>query len=280
MSHLENQVVLITGCSSGIGRSLAREFARRGHRTFATARRPETLDGLGGERLEALRLDVTDAASMDDAVGLVLERAGRIDVLVNNAGFNLYGPLAEVPVDDVRRLFETNVVGPLALVQRVFPSMAGRRAGRIINVGSVVGVLPTPFDGAYCATKAALHMLSEVLRMELAPFGIDVIVVQPAAVRSSIAASGAAGIERYGAASSRFRAVHREIAERASLSQVHPMDTDEFAARVVDAVTRRRAPRVVRLGRGATALVAAGRLPGSVRDRLLARRFRLDKLRG
>jgi NAD(P)-dependent dehydrogenase (short-subunit alcohol dehydrogenase family) len=85
MSHLENQVVLITGCSSGIGRSLAREFARRGHRTFATARRPETLNGLGGERLEAVRLDVTDPASIEEAVGSTLERAGRIDVLVNNA---------------------------------------------------------------------------------------------------------------------------------------------------------------------------------------------------
>ena len=280
MSNLENQVVLITGCSSGIGRSLAREFARRGHRTFATARRPETLAGLGGERLEALRLDVTDAASMDEAVATMLARAGRIDVLVNNAGFNLYGPLAEVPLDDFRRLLETNVTGPLALTQRVFPSMAARRSGRVINVGSVVGVLPTPFDGAYCATKAALHMLSEVLRMELAPFGIDVIVVQPAAVRSNISATGGVGIERYAAPSSRFRAVYAQIEERTRFSQVDPMDTDEFAERLVDTVTRRRAPRVVRLGHGATALVAAGRLPGSVRDRLLARRFRLEKLRG
>ena len=193
MSHLEDQVVLVTGCSSGIGRALAKEFAQRGHRAFASARRLEAIADLKGDRLDTVQLDVTDVSSIDAAVTQVTERAGKVDIVVNNAGFNVFGPLAELPLDRVKSLFDTNVTAPLALVQRLFPAMAARGSGRIVNIGSVVGELPTPFAGAYCASKAALHMLSDVLRMELSPFGIDVIVVQPAAVRSNIAEAGSVG---------------------------------------------------------------------------------------
>jgi NAD(P)-dependent dehydrogenase (short-subunit alcohol dehydrogenase family) len=277
MRHLEDQVVLITGCSTGIGRALAGEFARRGHRVFASARRPETLEDLSVAG--KLRLDVTDEASAERAVAGVLAAAGRIDMLINNAGFNVFGPLAELPLDGVRRLFETNVTGLLTLVQKVFPSMAERGSGRIVNIGSVVGIVPTPFAGAYCSTKAAVHMLSDVLRMELAPFGIDVVVVQPGGVRSSIAETGAQGLERYAEDSSRYQPVHRQIVKRANASQVEPMDTDAFAAVVVEAVTRRRAPRIVRAGRGSAILPSLGRLPGSALDRVMTRQFQLDRLR-
>jgi NAD(P)-dependent dehydrogenase (short-subunit alcohol dehydrogenase family) len=278
MSHLEDQVVLVTGCSSGIGRALVKEFARRGHRTFASARRLEAIADLKGDRLSTVQLDVTVASSIDAAVRTVTEQAGRVDIVVNNAGFNVFGPLAEVPIDRVRSLFDTNVTAPLALVQRVFPAMAARGSGRIVNIGSVVGELPTPFAGAYCATKAALHMLSDVLRVEVAPFGIDVIVVQPAAVRSNIAESGSVGLERYASSESRYRAVHTQIEKRARASQVNPMDTDEFATRLVELVTRRSPPRVVRLGNGASLLTTLGRLPRPVLDRMMRRQFGLDEL--
>src|SRR5690349_7259890 len=117
---LHDQVILITGCSSGIGQALAKEAAARGHRVFATARKPESIAELRGPKLETLALDVTDDASVASAVSAVVQQAGRIDMLINNAGFNPFGPLAEVPLSDVRRLFETNVVGPLALIQAVF----------------------------------------------------------------------------------------------------------------------------------------------------------------
>jgi NAD(P)-dependent dehydrogenase (short-subunit alcohol dehydrogenase family) len=274
---LRDLVVLVTGSSSGIGRALAVEFSRRGHQTFASARRPGTLEKLEGPTLTPLALDVANSASIDAAVAAVIERAGRIDVLVNNAGINRFGPLPEVPLAEVRRLVETNLVGPLALVQAVFPHMARRRRGRIVNVGSVVGVLPTPFAGAYCASKAGLHALSDVLRMELAAFGIDVILVQPGAVRSNIAASGAVGIERYSREPSRYRAVAREIEQRAYVSQRAPMEADEFARRLVDRVTRRRPPRLIRLGQKARLLPALAWLPGALRDRLMARRFGLNR---
>jgi len=277
MAHLENQVILITGCSTGIGRALAAELSRRGHRVFASARRPETLEGLNVTG--KLRLDVTDEPSVSQAVSRVLDQTGRVDLLINNAGFNLFGPVAELPLDGFRALFETNVLGLMSVVQKVFPVMADVGSGRIVNVGSIVGVVPTPFAGAYCATKSAVHTLSEVLRMELAPFGIDVIVVQPGGVRSQIADTGSQGLERYAQNTSRYRTVHRGIVKRANTSQVKPMDTDEFAAVVSEAILRRRAPRIVRAGRGANLLPKLRGLPGPALDRMLMRQFGLDRLR-
>jgi short-subunit dehydrogenase len=181
MSTDTARVVLVTGCSTGIGRALANELQTRKHRVFATARNLASLSDLTAAGIATLALDVNDPASVAAAVGQVIERAGRIDVLINNAGVNTIGPLMELSLDALRAVMETNIVGLAAVTQGVFPHMADRRRGLVINVGSVVGLLPTPFAAAYCASKAAVHMLSEVLRMELAPLGIDVVVVQPVA---------------------------------------------------------------------------------------------------
>lgn len=272
---LQDQVVLITGCSSGIGRAFATELAQRGQRVFATARKPESLADLSGPGLEKLALDVNDEASIARCVAQVIERAGRIDMLINNAGVNTFGPLAEVPLADARRMFDTNLLGPIALVQAVFPHMAEQRRGRVVNVGSVVGVLPTPFAGVYCASKAGVHMLSEVLRMELTPFGIQVIEVQPGGVRSSIADNGSVGIERYRRAESRYRPVADGIELRARASQDRPMETMDFVREVADAIFADEAPRMIRKGRGSRLYPALSQLPGKARDRYLLRRFGL-----
>jgi NAD(P)-dependent dehydrogenase (short-subunit alcohol dehydrogenase family) len=275
---LKDQVVLITGCSTGIGRALAAELAGRGQRVFATARRLEALEPLRHPAVDRLALDVLDAASIEAAVAEVVRRAGRIDILINNAGVNLVGPLVEVPLESVGKIFDTNVTGLLALTQAVFPHMARQRSGRVVNVGSVVGLLPTPFAGPYCASKAAVHMLSEVLRMELAPFGIDVIVVQPGGVRSQISETASQDLARYAAPESHYRAAHEGIVRRAQASQDRPMESDAFARRVVDAILSDVAPRTVRAGRGARLYPALTRLPVGARDRLLARRFGLTGL--
>jgi NADP-dependent 3-hydroxy acid dehydrogenase YdfG len=273
---LANQVVLVTGCSTGIGRALALELAERGQRVFASARKLQSLEGLDHPRIDKLALDVTDAASIARAVSALIERAQHIDMLINNAGLSVVGPLAEVPLDAVRGLFETNVTGLLALTQAVFPHMAARHSGRVVNIGSVVAQLPTPFSGPYCASKAAVHMLSEVLRMELLPFGIDVIEVQPGAVRSSIADTASLGIERYQNEASRYHAVYQGIAQRARASQERPMEADAFAHVVARALLAERAPRLVRAGHGARLYRALGQLPGAARDRFVARRFGLQ----
>ncbi len=278
MADTKQRVVLITGCSTGIGRALAAEMRRRGQRVFATARKPETLAELEDELLTALPLDVTDPESIAAAVAQVIERAGRVDVLINNAGVNAAGPLAELPLQSFRRIMETNVTGTLAMVQAVVPRMAQQRAGRIVNLGSVVGILPTPFAGAYCASKSAVHTLSEALRMEVAPFGIDVLVLQPGGVRSSIADTAGRDIARF-ASDSLYSAVFSGIEKRTRASQEDPMETDAFAREVADAVLGARVPRRMRLGTGARLLPTLAHLPGRVRDVALSRRFDLHKLR-
>lgn len=285
MVALKNQVVLITGCSSGIGRALAPAFAAKGHRVFATARRPETLSGLKdltGGSLTPLALDVTDGASIRKAVDEVLRQAGRINMIVNNAGWNLIGPLAEIALPDLRREFETNVVGPLALAQAVIPQMVKQGGGRIVNVGSVVGILPTPLAGAYCASKSAIHTLSEVLRMEVAPFGIDVVIVQPGAIRSSISENADVGLERYEREDSLYKPLAQYIKRRAHASQSsNPTPAGVFAEKMVAAVMKKRAPLVVRIGKGSGAAPIAKRvIPERVLDKVLTAPFGLEKLRG
>src|SRR5262249_47615741 len=243
MTALTQQVVLVTGCSTGIGRALAVELAGRGHRTFATARRLEAIADLRDAGAPTLRLDVHDPASIRAALDEVVARAGRIDVIVNNAGINIYGPLVELPLASVEAIFATNVIGLVAVIQAAFPHMASRRSGRIGNVRSIVGILPTPWAAPYCASKSAVHMLSEVLRVEVAPFGIDVVEVQPGAVQSSIADTGSHDLDRFGAESSRYRAAHAGIVRRANASQVDPMPTGEFARRFVEECFAVPAPR-------------------------------------
>jgi short-subunit dehydrogenase len=275
---LRDQVVLVTGCSSGIGRSLAVELAQRGQQVIATARKRETLGDIASDRLQTLALDVTDTDSVARAVSEVLRTHGRIDMLINNAGVNQFGPLAEVPLEGVKKLFDTNVAGLLALTQAVFPHMANQKRGRIVNIGSVVGVLPTPFSGAYCATKAAVHTLSEVLRMEVQPFGIAVIEVQPGGVRSSISDNASSGIERYAGPGSRYRAVYQSILARAQASQQKPMSSEEFARRTASAILRERAPRLIREGQGVGLYTTLSHLPERVIGRLMHVRFKLGDL--
>ncbi|HEY5075869.1 MAG TPA: SDR family NAD(P)-dependent oxidoreductase [Acidimicrobiia bacterium] len=276
---MKSQTVLVTGCSTGIGRALARELKARGHRPFATARKLEALADLAAEGIETLRLDVNDASSIASAVAEVVARAGRIDVLVNNAGVNLFGPVMELRVDEVRAVFETNVLGLMAVTQAVFPAMADRRSGRIVNVGSVVGILPTPFAAAYCASKTAVHMLSDVLRMEAAPFGIAVVVVQPGGVQSNISDSGSRELERFAAPGSRYRLAYEGIRKRAYASQKGAMPTPDFARELVKKAFANPAPRIVRLGAGSDTLPKLARMPATMRDQLLSTRYDLTKMR-
>ncbi|MET0340995.1 MAG: SDR family oxidoreductase [Polyangiales bacterium] len=272
----EPKVVLITGCSTGIGRALALQLVQRGCHVFGSARNPATLSALQAAGGVALALDVTSQPSIDAAVAEVIARAGRIDMLINNAGINTFGPVGEVAIADVARLFDTNVRGLVAVTQAVFPHMVKAKRGRIVNIGSVVGLLPTPFTGPYCASKAAVHTLSEVLRMEAAPLGIDVVVVQPGGVRSQIAESGASDLARYERPESLYHWARAGIAKRAGASQNNPVSAEDFAAEVVPKLLAARAPNTILAGRGAHAFAALARLPYAIRARILGRTFGLD----
>ena len=178
------KVVLITGCSSGIGQAAARRLNRAGHVVYASARRPETLAGLATEGCRTLPLDVTDEDSMVAAVGRVEQEQGRLDVLVNNAGYGLYGPVEQLEPAELRRQFETNVFGLVRLCQLVLPGMRARRSGRIVNVSSMGGRTTLPGGGAYHGSKYAVEAISDVLRLEVRRFGIDVVLIEPGVVRT------------------------------------------------------------------------------------------------
>jgi NAD(P)-dependent dehydrogenase (short-subunit alcohol dehydrogenase family) len=172
--------ILITGCSSGIGRATAEHLGNAGHTVYATARKPESLAGLVEFGCKTLALDVDDEASMAAAV----EQVGPIDVLINNAGYGLYGPVEQVPLEEVRRQFETNVFGLVRLTQLVLPAMRRQRHGRIINVSSMGGRTTLPGGGLYHASKHAVEAISDALRLEVRPFGIDVVLIEPGVVRT------------------------------------------------------------------------------------------------
>ncbi len=173
--------VLITGCSTGIGRATAIEATKRGHEVVATARTLETLDDL--DAAAKLRLDVDD----DTSVRAAVTAAGTVDVLVNNAGWEISAPVELGPIDVVRAMFETNYFGALRMVQAVVPQMRERGAGVIVNVTSLAGRVAPPLGGFYASTKFALEALSEAMHYELAHFGIRTVIVEPGVVETNFA---------------------------------------------------------------------------------------------
>jgi NAD(P)-dependent dehydrogenase (short-subunit alcohol dehydrogenase family) len=187
MTH--SSVVLVTGASTGIGRATAAHLAARGHRVFATARRPESVRALADAGLEALALDVDDDASVERAVAEVRARAGRVDALVNNAGYGLLAPVEAITPEALRAQLETNVVGAHRVARAVLPAMRAQRHGTIVQLSSVAGRVALPLYGAYSASKFALEALSDSLRLEVAPFGIRVVLVEPGPIRTEFSAS-------------------------------------------------------------------------------------------
>ena len=180
-----DKIALITGVSSGIGRATATLLSGRGFRVFGTMRRLGEPEGQLGA-VEVIRLDVRDEQSVRSCVQTVLDRAGRIDALVNNAGYALIGSLEETSIEEAKELFETNFFGALRMAQAVLPIMREQGYGRIVNIGSVVGFLPAPYQGIYAASKHALEGYSESLDHEVRQFGIRVAVVEPGFTRTKI----------------------------------------------------------------------------------------------
>jgi NAD(P)-dependent dehydrogenase (short-subunit alcohol dehydrogenase family) len=175
-------VVLITGASSGIGQACAEVLSANGHTVYGTSRRPSP----GGERYKMLEMDVTSDDSVQRAVDAVLAAEGRIDVVVNNAGFVMAGAVEDVSIDEARRQLDTNFFGVLRVCKAVLPSMRKQQSGLLINISSLGGEVGLPFQGLYSASKFALEGLTESLRQEVAPFGIQATLVQPGDVRTRI----------------------------------------------------------------------------------------------
>ena len=184
-SMKSNKVILLTGASSGIGYDTAVALAQQGHKVYAAARRVDRMEPLRQYGIVPLKMDVTDEASMQKGVKALLDAEGRIDVLINNAGYGYFGAVENVPMDDARNQLEVNVFGLARLCQLVLPTMRAQHSGRIINTASVAGRAVFYYGGWYHVSKYAVESLSDALRMELKPFGIDVVIIEPGAIKTN-----------------------------------------------------------------------------------------------
>lgn len=268
---------LITGCSSGIGRALADVFHAAGYKVWATARKESDLTALSAAGFNAVQLDVNDAMAVEQLGTRLSEEAGGLDVLINNAGYGAMGPLLDGGAEGMRKQFETNVFSIVSVTRALFPLLR-RNKGLVINIGSVSGVLVTPFAGAYCASKAAVHALTDALRLELAPFSIEVMEVQPGAVASSFGSNASQQAEQLIDEQSPWWPLREGIRARANASQDNPTPAMHFARNLLAAVQRRKRPRLIRLGNGSHTLpLLANLLPKALLEKVLMKRFGLTR---
>ncbi|NML67909.1 SDR family NAD(P)-dependent oxidoreductase [Hymenobacter sp. RP-2-7] len=240
------RVILLTGASAGMGKVTAKLLAAHGHRVFAAARRVEHMQDLVPLGITPLALDVTDEQSRHHAVEQVLAATGHLDVLINNAGFGRYGAVEDVPLAEARRQFEVNLFGAAQLIQLVLPGMRAQHGGRIINISSIGGKMATPYGGWYHASKFALEGLSDSLRNEVKPFGIEVVVIEPGGVKSEWAGI-ATGSLLETSASTAYATGARQFARSAEAAEAKGADPAVIARLVLQAVETKQ-PRTRYVG--------------------------------
>ena len=272
-------VALVTGASSGIGKDTAHKLRALGYIVYGAARRTDRLQALTADGIRPLAMDVTDDASMSAGVDRILEETGRIDVLVNNAGYGSFGAVEDVPMDEARRQFEVNVFGLARLTQLVAPHMRAQGSGTIINISSMGGRLTTPLGGWYHATKYAVEALSDALRMELRPFGIDVVVVEPGGIRTEWYAIAADHLEATAEGSAYATQVKAVAGSMRSESYQRRYSPPAVIARTIGKIVTARHPRTrYAVGFMAGPLIAARRiLPDRAFDRLIGAAFGLRR---
>lgn len=225
------KVVVITGASSGIGAATARLLAESGFRVFGGARTPGRVQPIPGVEFGAL--DVTDDASVDSFIGWVLSETGKIDVLVNNAGISLLGPVEKTSIDEAAAVFNTNVFGPLRMIRAVLPSMRGARSGLIINISSVLGFLPAPFMGIYASSKHALEGLSESLDHEIREFNVRVVLLEPTFTNTNLDVNSAHTEAPLGPYANQFEATIKTV--QAQIKSASPPTL--VAQKILSAIT-------------------------------------------
>nr|GEU67367.1 NADPH-dependent 1-acyldihydroxyacetone phosphate reductase-like [Tanacetum cinerariifolium] len=273
------KVVLVTGCAKGgIGYEYCKAFAEQNCHVIASdiCQRMNDLSDLQEQHIETLELDVLSDESVSSVVKAILSKHGRIDVLINNAGIGSTGPLAELPLDEIKKAYEINTLGQLRMVQQVVPSMATRKNGVIVNIGSVVGKAPTPWAGSYCSSKAAVHAMSHTLRLELKPFGINVVLVIPGAIRSNLGSHNTGRLSNYNW--ELYKDFSKEISERARASQVgKSTDATIFARHIAKKVLSPKPPKQIVFGHMTALFAFLSASPLWVRDLFFTKRFNLDK---
>ena len=253
---MSNKVALVTGGSSGIGEATALRLQELGYTTYAAARRVERMEHLTTSGIHPLAMDVTDEESMRSGVDQILAAEGRIDLLVNAAGYGSYGALEDVPLSEARNQFEVNLFGAARLTQLVLPQMRDQRSGTIVNITSMGGKIYTPLGAWYHATKHALEALSDCLRMELKPFGIDVVVIEPGGIRTEwpgIAAQKVRAVSGTGPYAPQGNAVADSLGSESTQRRSSPPEL--IANTIGKAVTARRPKARYAVGYGAKPMI-------------------------
>jgi short-subunit dehydrogenase len=277
-----SKTVLITGCSTGIGRSTAERLARNGHTVYATARRLDSIGDLAQHGCKLLALDVCEETSMRAAVDTIEREHGAVGVLINNAGYGSEGPVEEVAMSEVRRQFETNVFGLLRLTQLVLPGMRRQRWGKIVNLSSMGGRMTLPGGGIYHATKYAIEAMSDALRFEVRGFGVDVIIIEPGAIKTEFGNTAIAKVDAIGGSAdyADFREVLKQNIRGAYEGPMAAFAVGpEAVAKVIDKAISASRPRtryVITVG--ARMLMGMRRiLPDRAFDAFLRTQFRQPK---
>jgi short-subunit dehydrogenase len=269
------KVALVTGASSGIGEAAARHLRDAGFTVYAAARRVDRMAPLRTAGIRTIALDVTDDDSARAVVEQILAEQGRIDVLVNNAGYGSYGALEDVPLAEAQAQLDVNVLGLARMTRLVTPHLRAQRSGRIVNISSMGGNFTTPLGAWYHASKYAVEAISDALRMELAPFGIDVVVVQPGSIRTEwggIAAANVLETSGHGPYRAQAEAVATALGNSSRPDARLTSSPAVVARAIVRAATARRPRTRYRIGFGATPLVLAHRiLPARAFDLLIQR---------
>ena len=273
---MADRVALVTGGSSGIGERTAVRLQEAGFTTYAVARRVDRMAALASAGVTAFAMDVTDDGSVTEGVRRVLDEQGRIDVLVNNAGYGSYGSVEDVPIDVARRQFDVNVFGLARLTQLVTPTMRGQGSGRIINISSIGGKFYEPLGAWYHATKFAVEGFSDSLRLELKPFGIDVVIIEPGPIITewnTISRDSLTEVSRGGAYEERAGRV-RQTMERGDTGWAGTQPV-VVARKILKAATTGHPRARYPVGRGAGSVVLARRLlPDAVMDAAIGRAYR------
>jgi NAD(P)-dependent dehydrogenase (short-subunit alcohol dehydrogenase family) len=252
------KTALVTGASSGIGEATVRKLQGLGYTVYGAARRTDRLQEMAAEGIRPLAMDVTNEASMSTGVEQIIADTERIDVLVNNAGYGSYGALEDVPIDEGRRQFEVNVIGAIRLAQLVLPHMRTQGSGTIVNVTSMGGKIYTPLGGWYHGTKFALEALSDCLRLEVKPFGIDVVVIEPGSIATEwggIAADNLEATSGCGPYAAQAEAVARTLRAESAGNRNSPPSV--VADAIGKAVTAAKPKTRYAMGFGAKPLITA-----------------------
>jgi NAD(P)-dependent dehydrogenase (short-subunit alcohol dehydrogenase family) len=265
---MQEQVVLVTGASRGIGMAISQKLVQNGYQVFGTTRGSSSI----GTVDKVLRLDVRDDKSIEECIDAVLEEAGRIDFLVNNAGITIYGAIEELSLAQVKELFETNFFGVVRLTQAVLPTMRRQASGRIINIGSVAGFLPMPYQGAYAASKHALAGWTETLDLEVRRFGIRAILIQPGFISTDIDRNSTSGALQQDI----YADERKRVVERLRVSVEGGDQPATVADAVLRAATKKEPATKMLVGRGSRQLrILRTLLPRTVFELGLRRQFGL-----